>query len=128
MLFYSIYVQLPACSNADNPFGKKPKRVARSMSGGGQQSPKSETSPNGGPDVDHIQFQPIGGVSFRENKNSDVAIVGKGYSEDNVKVPYSQAQKPKDRRKPVNNKGTVHLYFTGTHLLFFGLVLVTELE
>lgn len=32
--------------------------------------------------VSHFDFKPLGGVTFRENPNSDVAIVGKGYAED----------------------------------------------
>jgi hypothetical protein len=33
-------------------------------------------------DVVYVDYNPTSGVTFRENKNSDVQVVGKGYNDD----------------------------------------------
>ncbi|CAG5117604.1 unnamed protein product, partial [Candidula unifasciata] len=59
--------------------------------------------------VTHIDYNPTSGVTFRENYNSDVQVVGKGYAEDTsdmpVKVSPSFAVSRLKERKRLNSKG-----------------------
>ena len=60
---------------------------------------------NGSESVNHFDFKPHGGVTFRENHKSDVAIVGKGYHDDSHHVEPKPAQYAvKAKRKPSKGK------------------------
>ncbi|XP_021373812.1 TOG array regulator of axonemal microtubules protein 1-like isoform X3 [Mizuhopecten yessoensis] len=39
----------------------------------------------------HIDYNPVSGVTFRENRNSDVQVVGRGYSDDTIPTADSKA-------------------------------------
>ncbi|XP_064623563.1 TOG array regulator of axonemal microtubules protein 1-like isoform X2 [Lineus longissimus] len=73
----------------DNPFEAKP-RIARSQ--------KRLDS-----DEAQLEFNPMSGVTFRENRNSDVQIIGKGYSDESEpKLITSEPKtniKSKERRR-----------------------------
>lgn len=94
----------------DTPFESKP-RLARKPS---QHSPKSEspavTPANSRPALTseskaQMDFNPLGGVTFQKNRNSDVAIVGKGYTEDAHSDGKGANAKGKDRRGRNQPKG-----------------------
>ncbi|BFZ12426.1 hypothetical protein BsWGS_15464 [Bradybaena similaris] len=59
--------------------------------------------------ITHIDYNPTSGVTFRENHNSDVQVVGKGYVEDTsdmpLKVSPSVAVSRLKERKRLNSKG-----------------------
>lgn len=65
-------------------------------------------------DTNHIDFKPHGGVTFRENHNSNVSIIGRGYGEDShVQDPKpSVPHKRGERRRPNanNNRGRGSFY------------------
>lgn len=68
----------------------------------------NDESPSRGT-LKHIEYNPISGVTFRENKNSDVQIVGKGYGDDPTGgdgkvVPPMATAKLKEKRR-LNNRG-----------------------
>ena len=57
----------------------------------------------------HLDYNPNSGVTFRENPNSDVQVVGRGYSEDSSSVYETRSvpqvnTRARDRRRN-NNKG-----------------------
>ncbi|GFR83234.1 protein FAM179B-like [Elysia marginata] len=66
----------------------------------------------GGAGMVHIDYNPSSGVTFRENRNSDVQVVGRGYGDDNsssVSAPAgptstTNAGRLKDRRR-FSNRG-----------------------
>ena len=92
----------------DSPFESRP-RLARKNSL--NSSSRISDSPASGEtrlgnvqsdSVSHFDFKPLGGVTFRENPNSDVAIVGKGYAEDAQPAepkPSLHAGKARERRR-----------------------------
>ena len=53
----------------------------------------------------HLDFNPLGGVTFRDNPSSDVVIVGRGYGEDSQlsepkpSLHASHAVKARERRR-----------------------------
>ncbi|XP_052767283.1 TOG array regulator of axonemal microtubules protein 1-like isoform X3 [Mya arenaria] len=59
----------------ESPFESKPK-LARTSS-------YNNKKPENGEETVYVDYNPSSGVTFRENKNSDVQIVGKGYNDDN---------------------------------------------
>ena len=63
-----------------------------------------------------IQFNPNSGVTFRENRNSDVRVVGRGYSDDSADVSDTSSQQASSRNqdKLRANKGIVHSLVDGT--------------
>lgn len=55
----------------------------------------------------HVDYNPVSGVTFRENRNSDVQVVGRGYSDDTIPTAESKATAAannKSRRR--TQKGT----------------------
>lgn len=60
----------------------------------------------------HIDFNPTSGVTFRENKTSDVQVVGKGYSDDSTDLRSNGSgggnSKSKERSRPVK-KGKIDI-------------------
>jgi hypothetical protein len=84
----------------DPPFETKP-RLAR------KPSQRSEAPALSSPSMPQMDFQPRGGVTFTQNRSSDVAIVGKGYSDESQQSdprPSQHAMRAKARRS-MNSKG-----------------------
>ncbi|KAI8785321.1 TOG array regulator of axonemal microtubules protein 1 [Biomphalaria glabrata] len=76
----------------------------------------NDESPSRGT-LKHIEYNPISGVTFRENKNSDVQIVGKGYGDDSTGgdgkiVPPMATAKLKEKRR-LNNRGSLSSFSSG---------------
>ena len=107
------------------PFENKPKLPVRKVSKGeveGKASPSDVTST--------ANYKPFGGVTFKENRDADVAIVGKGYGEDSQQAdpkPSQYAQKARDRRKQSLQKGRCLIWFCLTnctwHIFFNNIYL-----
>lgn len=78
MLFFSKKIESPFESRPkiprESPFETKPK-LARTSSYNNKKV-DDETV--------YVDYNPTSGVTFRENKNSDVHVVGKGYNDDGV--------------------------------------------
>ncbi|KAL3873542.1 hypothetical protein ACJMK2_036642 [Sinanodonta woodiana] len=99
----------------ESPFEVKPKLARtgsiRKKNDQGQDDSNSLGIGNG--TTIKVDYNPVSGVTFRENKNSDVHIVGKGYNEDGVTEPSkpfvgSISIRAKDRiQKQKLNKGSV---------------------
>ena len=68
---------------------------------------KSSDAVDGEIDRRHLDFNPLGGVTFRDNPSSDVAIVGVGYGEDSHQTdpkPSMHASKARERRRVTKSK------------------------
>ncbi|XP_041469429.1 TOG array regulator of axonemal microtubules protein 1-like isoform X1 [Lytechinus variegatus] len=64
---------------SDSPFSSKP-RMARANSGKGVRRNAGEQRQDGGGSSTNLEFNPSGGVTFRDNATSDVSIIGHGFS------------------------------------------------
>ena len=88
-----------------SPFQTKPQLARK----GSQNSPKYDDSLENRftrPENSHQEgYKPHGGVTFRENPSSDVAIVGRGYSDD---IDHHKARPRAAKRKV--SKGFQGLY------------------
>jgi len=102
----------------ESPFESKPK-LARTGSYNNK-----KTGENGEETV-YVDYNPSSGVTFRENKNSDVQIVGKGYNDDQAALDSKSLnginRKANDKRRLT--KGETHFcilqFDVKTHFLFF---------
>ena len=86
-----------------DPFESRP-RLARKASIRDMRENKENARTT--PEAPHLDFNPLGGVTFRDNPSSDVAIVGRGYGEDSVATeprPNIHANKPRDKPRRVNS-------------------------
>ena len=71
---------------------------------------------SGGGGMVHLDYNPSSGVTFRENRNSDVQVVGRGYGDDtssSVSAPVgptstANAGRLKDRRRFSNRGSFIH--------------------
>lgn len=59
----------------------------------------------------YVDYNPSSGVTFRENKNSDVQVVGKGYNEDGTSLDSRSLnginKKANDKRRVTKGKCTL---------------------
>lgn len=90
----------------ESPFESKPK-LHRSNSFNRN---KKEGDSGKDPNTIFVDYNPQSGVTFRENKNSDVQIVGKGYNDDTSSSDSRSTvngitnSRTKDRRKVAKGK------------------------
>ena len=103
----------------DNPFEAKPK-LARKTSLR-ELNRKIENN-----EVQQLDFNPNGGVTFRENPASDVAIFGKGIYGDNTRDTHNAASeyKPSTQSLKGKNKKNNKSKYTILFLLDFYHVLI----
>ncbi|KAL4238308.1 hypothetical protein ACF0H5_003020 [Mactra antiquata] len=95
----------------ESPFESKPK-LARTSSYNNKKLDE---------DTVYVDYNPTSGVTFRENKNSDVQVVGKGYNDDNLSDSRSLNgvnKKTADKRRPTKGmfetlNGTEHAITAG---------------
>ncbi|CAL1537741.1 unnamed protein product [Lymnaea stagnalis] len=74
--------------------------------------------------ISHIEYNPTSGVTFRENRTSDVQVVGRGYGDDSAEVKLAPSTinniKLKEKKRINNNRGQLFSYSTlgpsGMHL------------
>ena len=91
----------------DVPFEGKP-RLARKPSFNGVAPNNKPEDTDGGSKVlksdskARLDFNPMGGVTFRENHNPDVQIIGKGYGDDvgpeSINKPQILPNKPREKK------------------------------
>ncbi|PVD25713.1 hypothetical protein C0Q70_13373 [Pomacea canaliculata] len=81
----------------------------------------------------HLDFNPNSGVTFRENRNSDVQVVGRGYGDDSSSLYDTRSQqtnvRSRDRRR-TSSKGSLLSSFGGSAplLALSGLVPESDRE
>ena len=98
----------------ESPFESKPK-LHRSNSF--NRNKKEGDSGGKDPNTIFVDYNPQSGVTFRENKNSDVQIVGKGYNDETSSTDSRSTlngitnNRTKDRRR-VTKGNYLHEFFS----------------
>lgn len=93
------------------PFETKPRLVRKPSQNSKSDATASKQS-LASPSVPQMDFQPRGGVTFTQNRSSDVEIVGKGYGDEPHQTdprPSQYAVKAKEKRSQ-NAKGDSESY------------------
>lgn len=115
--FFSKKIESPFESRPkiprESPFESKPK-LARTSSYSNKRSGDND-------DMVYVDYNPDRGVTFRENRNSDVQIVGIGYNEDTTTIDSRSLnginKKASDKRKLT--KGRDFFYFPLSFIFVF---------
>lgn len=81
---YNLYIIIHFRKKMDSPFESKPKLVrTNSMERKANENNSFDSNKNEtGKTVIRIDYNPSSGVTFRENRTSDVQVVGKGYNDE----------------------------------------------
>lgn len=131
LFFFSKKIESPFESRPkiprESPFESKPK-LARTSSYNNKKN--GETTE----DMVYVDYNPSSGVTFRENKNSDVQVVGKGYNEDGTSLDSRSLnginRKANDKRRVTKGKAThcaecptMHLKISCGCLLLYDFIL-----
>lgn len=103
-------IVLLSCSYVKKPDQKISYETSSNNLHGRRTTAATETVDSGKKgNITHIDYNPTSGVTFRENHNSDVQVVGKGYVEDTSDIPLkaspSVAVSRLKERKRLNSKG-----------------------